>query len=168
MDIANIRVLIVALLVIGLASAQVNFSTSWGKRSSSLLTAPASSAQGSYLALRQKFHSKKESGMESLPQHNALPETDSGASTIYDDTEDQRNIISLPSPCVSLLKVLMLVNQIVEVNSLKLLFKSIIMLCFFFVIGKVLKMVPRCQLLYSREFKGQEQMPFHFSCKSTA
>ncbi|XP_032790617.2 uncharacterized protein LOC116927696 [Daphnia magna] len=115
MDVANVRVLIVMLLVIGLASAQVNFSTSWGKRSPSVLSAaPASSAQGSYLALRQKLHSKKEPGMES--QHNVLPDSDSGAQTVYDEAEaeDQRTSGLLPSPCLSLLKVLMLVNQIAE------------------------------------------------------
>lgn len=118
MDVANVRVLIVMLLVIGLASAQVNFSTSWGKRSPSVLSAaPASSAQGSYLALRQKLHSKKEPGMES--QHNVLPDSDSGAQTVYDEAEaeDQRTSGLLPSPCLSLLKVLMLVNQIAEVSS---------------------------------------------------
>ncbi|XP_057378724.1 uncharacterized protein LOC130700760 [Daphnia carinata] len=119
MDVANIRVLIVALLVIGLASAQVNFSTSWGKRSPSVLPVPAaSSPQGSYLALRQKFHTKKESGVES--QHNVLPDADSGAQTVYDEAEDQRASSLLPSPCLSLLKVLMLVNQIVETELQKL------------------------------------------------
>ncbi|KAI9563707.1 putative adipokinetic hormone preprohormone [Daphnia sinensis] len=119
MDVANVRVLIVALLVIGLASAQVNFSTSWGKRSSSVLPAvPSSSAQGSYLALRQKFHPKKELGADS--QHNVLPDSDSGAQTIYEEAEDQRSSGLLPSPCLSLLKVMVLVNQIVEAELQKL------------------------------------------------
>jgi hypothetical protein len=114
MDMANHRILILTLLMIGLASAQVNFSTSWGKRSPSTKAAEPPSAP----SYRQNFHSKKvEPGtLESLPNNQHLPESfDTVSSTIYDDAEEQRISISLPSPCLSILKSLLLVNQIVEV-----------------------------------------------------
>ena len=112
------RILILTLLMIGLASAQVNFSTSWGKRSPATSSQPAASSAPSY---RQNFHAKKEPATlvesQTNNQHNNLPESyDSLSSTIYDDAEEQQRIsVSLPSPCLSLLKSLMLVNQIVEV-----------------------------------------------------
>jgi hypothetical protein len=116
MDMANHRILILTLLMIGLASAQVNFSTSWGKRSPSTSTKAAEPPSAP--SYRQNFHSKKvEPGtLESLPNNQHLPESfDTVSSTIYDDAEEQRISISLPSPCLSILKSLLLVNQIVEV-----------------------------------------------------
>ncbi len=116
---SNHRILILTLLMIGLASAQVNFSTSWGKRSPSTSTKAAEPPSAP--SYRQHFHSKKEPAtLESLPSNNQhLSESfDTVSSTIYDDVEDQRISISLPSPCLSLLKSLLLVNQIVEVKYL--------------------------------------------------
>ncbi|EFX68649.1 putative adipokinetic hormone preprohormone [Daphnia pulex] len=112
---ANHRILILTLLMIGLASAQVNFSTSWGKRSPSTSTKAAEPPSAP--SYRQNFHSKKvEPGtLETLPNNQHLPESfDTVSSTIYDDAEEQRISISLPSPCLSILKSLLLVNQIVE------------------------------------------------------
>lgn len=96
------RILILALLI-GLASAQINFSTSWGKRSS------PTSATGPALPIQyqQQHHSssRKESLGTLQPILSEYPEM----------SEDQRATI-LPTPCLSLLKSLLLVNQIVEVS----------------------------------------------------
>ena len=101
MEITATRILILALLI-GLASAQINFSTSWGKRSSAAAVNSLPSA--SFPALtRQQFHSRKE---PTLQQQQILPES---------PAEDRQQPV-LPSQCLSLLKSLLWVNQIVEVS----------------------------------------------------
>ena len=102
MEITATRILILALLI-GLASAQINFSTSWGKRSSA---AAVNSLPASYPALtRQQFHSRKEPTLQQQ-QQQILPES---------PAEDRQQPV-LPSQCLSLLKSLLWVNQIVEVS----------------------------------------------------
>lgn len=107
------RIMILALLI-GLASAQINFSTSWGKRSSSAIpVAPGLSLS----ALRQQLHPRRETIGTSQQQQQLqnIAETYSGSASPYSDVEDQRTV-PLPSPCLSLLKSLLMVNQIVEVG----------------------------------------------------
>lgn len=118
MDMVN-RVLILTLLI-GLASAQINFSTSWGKRSSAL----SSAAGPSFPSLRQQhnLHSRREASQSSSTQQQTLPESlMSGSANVYGgepSADEQPRTVQLPSACLSLLKSLLLVNQITEVSYL--------------------------------------------------
>ncbi len=108
------RILVLTLLI-SLASAQINFSTSWGKRSSSAALPSSLGSASSLPSLRQQFHSRKEPTLQQH-QQQLLQQTLPESATLYGDVDqEQTKTVVLPSPCLSLLKSLLLVNQIVEV-----------------------------------------------------
>lgn len=112
MDVVN-RFLILTLLI-ALASAQINFSTGWGKRS------PTSMSAAVGLASLPMRHHSATAPDSIVPLPSNQQQTDSSYRNGYTtETEDQR-IAPLPSPCLSLLKSLLLVNKIAEVSRIVL------------------------------------------------
>lgn len=118
MDVVN-RFLIVTLLI-GLVSAQINFSTSWGKRSPSSVSATDGLSS---LPRRHPVDSRTDStgplqSSANIQQQQTLPEP-SYRSSVYSSSseidDEQPTVAQLPSPCLSLLKSLLLINKIVEV-----------------------------------------------------